>query len=332
MGPKPLLPFIVLVVCVAVAARWDDSVIPYEAAPPPTVHFCPREPCGDIMAAAILSADRSVRCAFYDVDHPAVVAALRRTSARVVVHGGDGLAGIPVRRGHAERTLMHNKFCVIDDQLVVTGSFNPTGRGAARNDNVLLQVRSRLLAAAYNAEFEELWEGVFSAGEPTAAPVMELGGTPFHVAFCPDDGCRELIVDVIDGAEQEVRFLAFSFTDGAVADALSRAVHRGVSVSGVCERVQARQWERCSAVQAAGADVRADGNKGMMHHKTFIVDGETVVTGSANPTKSGFMGNDENILVIRDGRLGTSFTKEFRRVWTESTPWGTKKEKGRLGT
>jgi len=227
---------------------------------------------------------------------------------------------------------MHNKFCIIDDQLVVTGSFNPTGRGAARNDNVLLQVRSRLLSAAYTAEFEELWAGVFSTGGSTSSPVMELGGTSLQVAFCPDDGCREVIVDAIDGAEREVQFLAFSFTDGAVAEALSRAVHRGVSVSGVCERVQARRWERCSAVLAAGADVRADGNKGMMHHKTFIVDGETVVTGSANPTKSGLMGNDENILVIRNGRLGASFTKEFRRVWTESTPWGTKKEKGRLGT
>ncbi|MDP7079149.1 MAG: phospholipase D-like domain-containing protein [Candidatus Undinarchaeales archaeon] len=332
MGLRPLLPIIILVVCVAVAAYWQEPSIPYEAAPTPTVHFCPREPCGDILAAAILSAHRSVSCAFYDVDHPAVVAALRRTSARVVVHGRDGPAGIPVRWGHAERALMHNKFCIIDDQLVVTCSFNPTGRGAARNDNVLLQVRSRLLAAAYNAEFEELWEGVFSAGDPTVDPVMELGGTPFHVAFCPDDGCRELIVDVIDGAERDVRFLAFSFTDGAVADALIRAVHRGVSVSGVCERVQARRWERCTAVQSAGGDVRADGNKGMMHHKTFIVDDETVMTGSANPTKGGLMGNDENILVIRDGRLGASFKKEFRRVWTESTPWGTKKEKGRLGT
>ena len=53
---------------------------------------------------------------------------------------------------------MHHKFCVIDEKIVWTGSFNPTYSGSSRENNNALVIMSSLLAAQFIEEFERLWE------------------------------------------------------------------------------------------------------------------------------------------------------------------------------
>ena len=73
-------------------------------------------------------------------------------------------------------------------------------------------------------------------------------------------------------------------------------------------------------------DDTADGSKGsgLMHHKFIVVDGFTVVTGSANWTNSGThgdlttaqsRGNANNILKINDTSLANLFIEEFNFMW-----------------
>jgi len=64
-----------------------------------------------------------------------------------------------------------------------------------------------------------------------------------------------------------------------------------------------------------GMNVKKDTNKYKMHHKVFIIDNETVVTGSFNPTASAENKNDENIIIIKDKVIAGSFLKEFDGLW-----------------
>jgi len=52
-----------------------------------------------------------------------------------------------------------------------------------------------------------------------------------------------------------------------------------------------------------------------MHHKVFIIDNETVITGSFNPTKNADLRNDENILIIHNKWIAKKYLKEFEKVW-----------------
>ncbi|MGB2926454.1 MAG: phospholipase D-like domain-containing protein [Limnothrix sp.] len=74
-------------------------------------------------------------------------------------------------------------------------------------------------------------------------------------------------------------------------------------------------------------DDTADGSKGsgLMHHKFMVVDGERVITGSANWTLSGIhgdfanletRGNANHLLVIEDQAIAAHFTAEFEEMWT----------------
>ncbi len=56
---------------------------------------------------------------------------------------------------------MHNKFAVMDGNVVATGSYNWTLHASEGNDENLIIIRSGELAAEYEAEF---WE-IFNKGE-----------------------------------------------------------------------------------------------------------------------------------------------------------------------
>lgn len=73
-------------------------------------------------------------------------------------------------------------------------------------------------------------------------------------------------------------------------------------------------------------DDTEDGSKGsgLMHHKFVVVDGRTVLTGSANWTHSGFFGdigrpssrgNAENLVVVRQEQVAQAYAQEFALIW-----------------
>lgn len=73
-------------------------------------------------------------------------------------------------------------------------------------------------------------------------------------------------------------------------------------------------------------DDTADGSKGsgLMHHKFIVIDGQRVLTGSANLTLSGIhgdfaskdsRGNANAVLSIQNAQLASLFTDEFELMW-----------------
>ncbi|KAK7507741.1 hypothetical protein BaRGS_00000706 [Batillaria attramentaria] len=65
--------------------------------------------------------------------------------------------GICVRTDHSSN-FMHHKFVVVDDQLLINGSFNWTRNAITGNqENVIVTNHTRVVGA-FKAEFEKLWE------------------------------------------------------------------------------------------------------------------------------------------------------------------------------
>ena len=55
--------------------------------------------------------------------------------------------------------IMHNKFCVIDDHITITGSYNWTVRADLENDENLLVIESQEIAKQYKEQFNKFWTG-----------------------------------------------------------------------------------------------------------------------------------------------------------------------------
>lgn len=285
-----------------------------------SVHMCRSEDCGAAMVAAIGTAD-DVTCAFYELNHPAVIDALGAKGAYVLVDEDNAaeVEGLAVEVVPSVG-LMHDKFCVLDGRTVITGSMNPTVNDIERNDNNLLIIDSPSLASRYAQEFEEMRSRTDRTytKRPPRPHIVNISGTVVEQYFCPQEGCEAEVISEIALARDSVAFMLFTFTADPVGDEMLSASDRGAAVGGIVEDRQADTYSEHVRMQEFGLDVRNDGNRYTMHHKVIIIDNTTVITGSYNPTKSATERNDENLLIIHSPAIAARYAQEFERVMAQA--------------
>ena len=73
-------------------------------------------------------------------------------------------AGIPIRVDNNRQARMHNKFVVIDDKMLINGSFNFTSSAYKSNNENLVISYEHGLISSFKYEFEKLWNR-FEEGE-----------------------------------------------------------------------------------------------------------------------------------------------------------------------
>ena len=144
-------------------------------------------------------------------------------------------AGIEVK-DDGRGALMHNKFWIFDGQLVWTGSTNITKNGNFRNNNNVIVIRSTRLAEIFEREFAEMWEdGEFGPTSPSTVnrQSVTINGTPVRVLFAAEDEVISELIPLVEGAQQSIRVMAFSFTHDALGAAVLARAEAGVDVKAI---------------------------------------------------------------------------------------------------
>lgn len=109
------------------------------------------------IAQAIISAkDRGVDIKIY-LDRSQVNA--EYSKSRYFVNNG-----IKDIRISSNSYIMHNKFAVIDNKIVITGSYNWTASAGERNDENLLVIDDKNIVKKYQNQFNNLWNNKYSPG------------------------------------------------------------------------------------------------------------------------------------------------------------------------
>ncbi|WP_426957076.1 phospholipase D family protein [Muricoccus radiodurans] len=157
----------------------------------------------------------------------------------------------------------------------------------------------------------------------TAGTGPVAGGIPRPVVcFTPGGDCTDRIVQAIGAARQEVLVQAYSFTSPPIAGALEAAQRRGVRVRVVVDDSQLRErYSQADEVRRAGVEVWVDDPAGIAHNKVMIIDGEVVITGSFNFSRSAQERNAENLMVLRDRALAAQYAENWERRRAVSVPF-----------
>mgnify|MGYP002622124650 CR=1 FL=1 len=287
------------------------------------VLFCPRDDCEDVFIQFINDAQSTLHCALYDVGLESIQNALKEKSKTIEVqvvtddHYYDKFVESFVT--HDASGHMHNKFCIKDNRSVITGSMNPTNNGVNKNNNNLLIINSEQLATNFELEFQELWQGIFKKGEANALELTLQDNNQNTIVienyFCPDDECAKIVESEIDQAQSSIYFMTFSFTHEGIANSILIKNEEGIEVSGVFEKRLNSKYSKFHVMEHQELDVKLDGNDNSMHHKVFIIDNRTVITGSMNPSNNGVNRNDETLLIIHSEDIAQKYINEFNFVW-----------------
>ncbi|PIN75655.1 hypothetical protein COV18_02300 [Candidatus Woesearchaeota archaeon CG10_big_fil_rev_8_21_14_0_10_37_12] len=200
--------------------------------------------------------------------------------------------------------LMHNKFCLFDNQFVWTGSWNPKQEMSIPNNVVLIE--SKIIASAFTKEFEEFEKGVFHGGKSLPG-LVKLNGSLIEAYFCPEDNCQERVLETLETAEDSIYFMTYSFTNDEIGD-LVLDKSKKLVVKGIFDPRKDKKYSEYEKLKDFSKIEK-------VHHKVFIVDEKIVITGSYNPTNNGNTRNDENVVIIHNKEIAGKFVDEFNSLW-----------------
>jgi phosphatidylserine/phosphatidylglycerophosphate/cardiolipin synthase-like enzyme len=218
--------------------------------------------------------------------------------------------------------ILHDKFFVVDDRTVWTGSTNVSDSCAGGyNANLVLVLDDPEVARWYTAEFEQMYGGALHGEKrPVGLKRARLAdGTEVEVLFSPQDHAVDRgLRPVLQAARRRIDVAAFFLTHTGVAADLVAAARRGVQVRVLVDATGASNaYSKHAALRLAGVPVKVEPWGGKLHVKAVAVDGEVLVAGSMNFTSAGDASNDENTLVLRSPRLASQFHAWFEAVWAD---------------
>lgn len=133
-----------------------------------------------------------------------------------------------------------------------------------------------------------------------------------------DNGLAKGLLEFLDRAQTSLDIAIHSISDERVLEMLNRACLRSVQVRMVVEasafNMDALQplTDQCVQLKAHN-----DEDRGTMHHKFVVADGQRVWTGSANWTTSGLRSNANDAVRIDHPELASRYTEAFERLFVE---------------
>lgn len=241
--------------------------------------------------------------------------------------------------------IMHNKFIVFDgrdsdptNDWVWTGSWNFTSTELTWKNNVIV-VNDPSLAAAYTAEFEEMWGSNNDIPNPANARFgsqkldntphsFSIGGRPVFLYFSPSDLTSSRIISTVSSAHHSIYFALYSFTYDDLGTIIKNRNIAGVTdIKGVIDQANANGSEY--NFLRTFADVWSNPTGLVLHHKYAVIDASyqgsepVIVTGSHNWSSSAENDNDENTVIIKDLYIANQFMQEFKKRYNEVGGTGT---------
>lgn len=327
----PLLFSFVNLFCISCAARQDFGQVESEKEiyffvdyPGKNFYFSNPSPALDILCQAIDNAQNSIEIALYELNQPRIIEALlkawhRGVRLRVVGDWDERESnaylllqktGIALVAGN-KSGIQHNKFLIIDRQLLFSGSGNFTVNDFRRSTNHFVRIRSQKIIQRYLSEFEQMFAGKFgkdkisfentenfeenNKSNEDEIHFQNKNDKKISVYFFPQDRKKALrhILHSIENARYSIHYMIFSFSQNQIASALIQAshsltvegIHDSTFIKGVSQqapRLYAAAHDKNGwplpngpTVYQEGSFYTAPGNPrsgGKMHCKTMLID------------------------------------------------------------
>ena len=274
------------------------------------VYFCQSDDCETELINFINSSKYELKCAFFELNLDSLIDLLIMKSNEIdlellvdyryekYVKDLDFVELIN-RSG-----LMHNKYCISDNEKILTGSTNPTQNCIFRNYNNIVIFNSTIIANKYLFNFNEI--------RNYSRPKNTNNGV---VYFCPGD-CIKFVSNFLRRSNESIYFMAFAFTSKEIAIDILIKYYDGIEVKGLFNRLNAgSEHSTIHMFNYHDVDVKISRGQGQLHHKVFVIDEEIVITGSFNPSMNANNRNYENILVIKNKDIAKKFIDEFYSIY-----------------
>jgi phosphatidylserine/phosphatidylglycerophosphate/cardiolipin synthase-like enzyme len=280
----------------------------------------------------INSAEYSLQIYAYSFNNPEMISALKEAKKRGVkieiVGDKDHTYELLKENGFTikdwkQSGLHHIKVILADNKTLFTGTGNFSRQGLTNDWNGYIQLDVDKINRSNTLDF---------LNENYKLPVLDTNGISFISS--PENGylSQNILLEKVESAKVSIDFLIFDHFDGVLSHALRKASERGVKVTGVYDAPVDEEGEYLADnFYGVSSEIYKDGNEdivetgsfpegGLLHHKSMIIDGKILLSGSYNYSTNAKDSNREILFYTENRNLVQDFQKEFYRVKEKSYP------------
>lgn len=154
----------------------------------------------------------------------------------------------------------------------------------------------------------------------------EFMNNDIELVFCPSNKCLDLFQKSFEEAKNEIKCAFYELDENTLAKTLLNKSNE-IEISLVIDNKYLEE-EHFEQLKNTNINIHSDTKRNTrfnnyMHHKFCVIDNETLILGSANPTENGFFKNNNNILKIKSKYLVKNYENEFDQMFENN--FGTNK-------
>ena len=217
--------------------------------------------------------------------------------------------------------LMHNKFFIIDNKYIWTGSANISNNGTGGyNTNNIALIKSKIIANKYLLEFKQMFfkqkfhktKKILKKKLPT-----NINNQQLNIYFSPQDQTIDkAIIPLIKQAKKSIDISMFSLTHKGIEKALIYARKKGVFIRIILDATgAANKYSIHKNLRKNNILVKVENWGGKMHMKSAMIDSKHFIIGSMNWSKAGTKYNDENTIIIKNFKNSLIQQKIYQIMW-----------------
>jgi len=222
----------------------------------------------------------------------------------------------------AKQALMHDKFFIVDDKYVWTGSTNVSAACMTFNANTAITIISPEVANVYKKEFEQMYlqdkfHNEKDLLDNTENILLNKGKTSVSIYFSPKaEVLTNQIRPLIQNSKESIHIAMYYLTHRKIVDDLIDAKNRGVDVKIILDGSFVRDgYAPHEKLREAGIPVKIENWRSKLHSKNAIFDSKITTLGSTNWTSTAELVNDENMLIVYDEKIAKRVEKNFQKMW-----------------
>ncbi|TGK92053.1 PLD-like domain protein [Leptospira brenneri] len=289
----------------------------------------------DVLLSEIRKAKVSIRAYLYSIDDYEILTELylkKRMGVRIDLFGDQEedyseleSLGLEIQRWSGSG-IHHTKIWIFDGIRLFTGTGNFTTHGLLTDHNAYW---------AQNISSNEL-EGIIATLEgKNPRGFFQVGLLQYFVS--PEAGLeiQQQLLDAVDHAKHSIKFLIYSHYDPVLSIKLLEASQRGVLVEGIYNSPVIMSVNPEAVFLSENlvypSQIFEDGNVdfvykndrylgGLLHHKTMIIDDQTVYVGSYNYSVSARDKNKEIFVRMDHPSVTREFLMEWKRILWKAIP------------
>ncbi|HNV01481.1 MAG TPA: phospholipase D-like domain-containing protein [archaeon] len=220
-------------------------------------------------------------------------------------------------RNHDTNGMMHNNYCIIDQEIVIAGSIIFNENTIHSNVHDVIIIKSKDLAKEYNSDFWRLYndQNFVEQQTPSYNEIQINDNTIISPHFCPVENCEIVMDNEFSKSNSTIKAAVYLFTNNKMINTVKykKDVEKKIIIEPYGLTRDSIVYEKIPGVKISHLVEK-------VHTKLITIDDNISISGTMSPTYFGVNWNQENFLIIKNKNINKFYNELIDYLYQKTKP------------